>query len=87
MRVGKGQGERETQNPKKAPGSELSAQSPMQNRLPHPNGISIFLVTQAKKCGSYLDFPPPLLPHIQSIHQLMDIWALTVIWLLLKMLL
>ena len=28
--AGEGQGERETQNPKKAPGSELSAQSQMQ---------------------------------------------------------
>ena len=27
--TGKGQRERETQNPKQAPGSELSAQSPM----------------------------------------------------------
>ena len=27
--AGKGQGERETQNPKQAPGSELSAMSPM----------------------------------------------------------
>ena len=27
--AGEGQGERETQNPKQAPGSELSAQSPM----------------------------------------------------------
>ena len=30
MRVGEGQRERETQNLKQAPGSELSAQSPMQ---------------------------------------------------------
>ena len=29
MQVGEGQRERETQNPKQAPGSELSAQSPM----------------------------------------------------------
>ena len=33
--VGVGQRERETQNPKQAPGSELSAQSPMQGLNPH----------------------------------------------------
>ena len=32
--AGEGQRERETQNPKQAPGSELSAQSPMQGLNP-----------------------------------------------------
>ena len=32
--AGEGQSERETQNPKQGPGSELSAQSPMQDADP-----------------------------------------------------
>ena len=34
--VGEGQRERETQNPKQAPGSELSAQSPIWARTQEP---------------------------------------------------
>ena len=34
MRAGEGQGERETENPKQALGSELSAQTPMQGSNP-----------------------------------------------------
>ena len=37
--VGEGQGERETQNPKKAPGSELSAQSPTRGLNPRTREI------------------------------------------------
>ena len=37
--VSKGQKERETQNPKQAPGSELSAQSPMQGSDPQTKSL------------------------------------------------
>ena len=61
--MGEGQRERETQNPKRAPGSELAAQSPMwgsnpraARSLPEP------------KPGTQPRSPPPRAPLSQNFH-------------------
>ena len=57
MQAGEGQRERETQNPKQAPGSELSAQSLM-GLKPTKHGI----MTWAKE-GRLTDRASPGVPH------------------------
>ena len=65
-----------TQNPKQDPGSELSAQSPMRGS----NSQTARLWPESKPDAQ--PTKPPRRP-----HQLMDIYALSIIWLLLKVLL
>ena len=68
LRAGEGQTERETQNPKQAPGSELSAQSPMWA----PN-LEYDIMTWAK-VGSLTDWTtqaPLSLKNLETHHNIL----------------